>query len=134
MRSDPIFISHATKDDQFVTELRHTGNPQAAAQARQHAIQSYLAYRRAGGENQNPSAKLCVLVGQAIQQGDITEAEQQLARYLGPNASPCARALIPKLQAILHGARDPALAEDPALEYDDAAEVALLLEGLRSAD
>ncbi len=48
-----------------------TGNPQAAAQARGQAIQSYLAYRRAGGENQNPGAKLCALVAQAIRQGKL---------------------------------------------------------------
>ncbi|HEY3227755.1 MAG TPA: tetratricopeptide repeat protein, partial [Roseiflexaceae bacterium] len=109
---------------------RATGNPQAASQARQQAIQSYLAYRRAGGENQNPGAELCALVAEAIQQDAIAEAEQYLAEYLGADAEPWARALIPKLQEILHGARDPALAEDPALEYDDAAELVLLLEGL----
>jgi hypothetical protein len=36
--------------------------------------------------------------------------------------------LISALQAILEGARDPALAENPALSYDFAAEVQLLLE------
>jgi hypothetical protein len=30
----------------------------------------------------------------------------------------------------LRGSRDPALAENPALDYDDAAEVQLLLENL----
>ena len=78
-----------------------TVNPPAAAQARQQAIQSYLAYRRDGGENQNPGAKLCAQVAQAIQQGDSTEAERVLAEYLGPDAQPWAKALIPKLQAIL---------------------------------
>jgi tetratricopeptide (TPR) repeat protein len=105
-----------------------TGTPSAAAHARQQAIQSYLAYRRDGGENQEPGAKLCALVAQAIQQGDSTEAEQVLARYLGPDAKPWAKALIPKLQAILHGSRDLALADDAALNYDDAAELLLLLE------
>ncbi len=38
--------------------------------------------------------------------------------------------MIPRLHAILDGSRDPALAEDPALDYDDAAELALLLERL----
>jgi len=107
-----------------------TGNPQAAVQARRQAVQSYVAYRRAGGENQNPSAKLCAMVAQAIQQGQIAEAEQYLAEYLEADAEPWARALIPRLQAILHGARDPALAEDPELAYTDAVELVLLLEGL----
>jgi tetratricopeptide (TPR) repeat protein len=107
-----------------------TGNPQAAAQARQQAIQSYLTYRRDGGENQNPGARLSAQVAQAIQKGDSTEAEKALARYLGPDARPWAKALIPKLQAILRGSRDAALADDAALGYRDAAELVLLLERL----
>ncbi|HEX9439206.1 MAG TPA: hypothetical protein VF909_05975, partial [Roseiflexaceae bacterium] len=87
-----------------------------------------LAYRRAGGENQNPGAKLYALVAQAIQQGDTTEIEQFLAKNAETDVAPWARALIPKLQTVLHGARDPALAEDPELDYDDAAELLLLLE------
>jgi hypothetical protein len=39
-------------------------------------------------------------------------------------------ALIEALQEILHGSRDPALAENPALGYEFAAEVQLLLEQL----
>ena len=39
--------------------------------------------------------------------------------------------MIPKLQAILRGDRNPALAADPDLDYDDAAELQLLLESLR---
>jgi hypothetical protein len=38
--------------------------------------------------------------------------------------------LIAKLQAILDGDRTPGLADDPALEYDDAVELRLLLEGI----
>jgi hypothetical protein len=40
------------------------------------------------------------------------------------------KVLLPKLRAILKGARDPSLADDPALDYDDAAELKLLLEDL----
>lgn len=36
--------------------------------------------------------------------------------------------MLPALQAIVAGSRDGALASDPALEYDDAAELILLLE------
>jgi tetratricopeptide (TPR) repeat protein len=43
-------------------------------------------------------------------------------------------ALAPKLLAILDGSRDPALADDPALDYDDAAELQLLLEQLSSTE
>ncbi|MCZ6653650.1 MAG: hypothetical protein O7D91_11565 [Planctomycetota bacterium] len=38
--------------------------------------------------------------------------------------------LIPTLQAILDGSRDAALADNPDLGYDDAAEVRLLLDKL----
>ena len=36
------------------------------------------------------------------------------------------------LQAILAGNRDPALADDPALDYDHSVEILLLLERLRA--
>ena len=39
--------------------------------------------------------------------------------------------LLHKLQAILTGVRDLALSEDESLDYDDAAELFLLLEKLR---
>ncbi len=45
-------------------------------------------------------------------------------------ASSTARALFPKLQAVLRGSCDRSLAADPALDYDDAAELTLLLETL----
>ena len=41
--------------------------------------------------------------------------------------------MIPKLQAILDGDRNAALAADPELYYDDAAELRLLLERLGGA-
>ncbi|MCP4590563.1 MAG: hypothetical protein GY842_07455, partial [bacterium] len=40
------------------------------------------------------------------------------------------RPLIPALLAVVDGSRDPALAPDPDLDYDDAAEILLLLERL----
>ena len=39
-----------------------TGNTHAAADAWQQAVQSYLAYRRDGGESQEPSARLCARI------------------------------------------------------------------------
>jgi tetratricopeptide (TPR) repeat protein len=107
-----------------------TGNPQAAAQARQQAVAAYLAYRRAGGESQNNAAGLFRMVWQAIQQANTGEAEQTLTKYLGPDAEPRAKVVVPKLQAILAGERSLALADDPALDYDDAVELRLLLEAL----
>jgi hypothetical protein len=97
---------------------------------RQQAIQSYLAYRRDGGENQSSGAQWCAATLQAIQQGAVDKALQQLEQLLKPDSSDRTKALIPALQAILRGSRDQALADDPALNYSDAAEVLLLLERL----
>ena len=48
-----------------------------------------------------------------------------------PEAGASLKSLILKLQAILAGSRDPELAADPELDYDDAAEVLFLLEKLK---
>jgi tetratricopeptide (TPR) repeat protein len=107
------------------------GNASAAAEARQKAVEAYLAYRRDGGENQNPGAQLCELVFQAIQKGEIQTAQQYLVTtFSGPGTQDWAKAMVPKLHAILQGSRDPSLAEDPALDFDDTVELRLLLEKL----
>jgi tetratricopeptide (TPR) repeat protein len=111
-----------------------TGHPQAAFEARQQAIATYLAYRRDGGESQNPGAQWCGATLQAIQHNQVDNALKQLSQLLTSDSPDWVKALIPKLQAILGGARDPALADDPALDYDDAAEVLLLLERLHAEE
>ena len=110
------------------------GNTQAASEARQQAIQSYLAYRHERGQSSDHGAQLCAMAYQAISQGDTTELEQYLAQLSEADDSLRAKAFIPKLQAILQGDRDPALADDPNLEYDDAVELQLLLEALQSGN
>ena len=112
---------------------RATGNPQAADEARRQAIASFLAYRRDGGQSMEWSAQACAAVAQAIQANApdaTTELERQLAEFLTQMDHPRVKALIPKLQAILRGDRDPALTTDPALVYIDAVELQLLLESL----
>ena len=113
--------------------LEHAaGNPQAAADARKQAIQCYMAYRRDGGENQTGSAQLYISVAQAIQQEETTEVAQELVQLAeGAEDSSWLKVVVPKLQAILNGNRDPALAIDPALNYVHAVELQLLLEHLR---
>ena len=106
------------------------GNSDAAAKARGKGIETYRAYRRAGGGSHEWSAQICAAVAQEIETGDIAEAEQILASYLGPDADPLNRIFIPKLQAVLLGSRDLMLAQDPELNYQDAAELQLLLETL----
>ena len=95
-----------------------TGNAPAAADAWQQAVQCYLAYRRDGGESQEPGAQLCAQIAHAIRQGDTTEVTQFLAQAAAAADTPARlKAMLPKLHAILHGDRDPALAADPALDY-----------------
>ena len=106
-------------------------NPDVADQARRQAIQKYLAYRRAGGENASPGARLCARVGQAIRSGDAGELAAKLDQIAAnPNVPTDGKRLIVKLQTILAGARDPTLATDSELHYQYAAEIQLLLEEL----
>ena len=108
-------------------------NPDVADQARRQAIQKYLAYRQAGGENTNPGARLCTQIAQAIQAGDTDALAAKLDQIAtSPNVPPAGQRLITKLQAILAGSRDPELATDPELHYQYAVEIQLLLEKLAS--
>jgi tetratricopeptide (TPR) repeat protein len=58
---------------------RAEGNPDAAAMARQQAMDAYLAYRRAGGVSQSPRAQWYTLVAQALTTPQRTDATTQLA-------------------------------------------------------
>jgi tetratricopeptide (TPR) repeat protein len=112
-----------------------TGNAPAATDAWQQAVQCYLAYRRAGGGNHTPGARLCAQIAHDIRQGGTTEATQFLAQAAAAADTPAwLKVILPKLQGILHGDRDPALVDDPALAYDAAAELLLLLERLGAGD
>jgi hypothetical protein len=111
-------------------------NIEVADQARQQAIQKYLAYRRAGGENSNPGIRLCTQIGQALRTDD-TQTISLLAVKLeqiisSPNVPPAGKLLAVKLKAILEGDRDPALALDPDLHYQYAVELQFLLDALES--
>ena len=105
------------------------GNGQAARQARDQAIDLYLAYRRDGGENHFPGGQLCAACRQAMGENHTAEMKNRLEQ-LGESAdtSSSIKSLAAKLRAILDGDRDPRLAEDPALYYHDAAEIKIILE------
>lgn len=106
-------------------------NPSVTDQARQQAIQKYLAYRRVGGENANAGAKLCTQIGQAIRAGDTEAMIAKMAQIMAsPNVPEDGKLLIKKLQAILAGERNLSLAMDPNLHYQYAVEIQLLLEDL----
>ena len=83
----------------------------------------------------NIGPQLCAVVTAALLTDQVTldEATSQvesLAQHPDlPNHSNLG-ALIPALQSILSGSRDPNLATDPRLRYIEAAELQLLLERL----
>jgi len=108
---------------------REVGNTAAATAARQRALDAYLAYRRADGVSQSPLAELYAMVAQALATREPTAATAilaEIAQY--PNLPAYVPPVLAALQALLAGSRDPALADDPRLDYDDAAELRLLLD------
>lgn len=108
-------------------------NPDIADRARRQAMQKYLAYRKTGGDNDNAGARLCMQVRQAIHTGDIESLSHKLEQLaMNPNIPDIGKLLIAKLQEILAGSRDPSLVADPALHYQYAVELQLLLEDLAS--
>jgi tetratricopeptide (TPR) repeat protein len=111
-----------------------TGNQQAAEQIWRKSVQAYLEYRRAGGQGLSVGAQLCAMLAQQLQGGEKTETEHVLAQLQELKVdSPWAKTFISKLQAILGGSRNPSLADDPNLGYDDAVELQLLLEALNTS-
>ncbi len=108
------------------------GNQEAAAQAREQAIQLYLAFRRDGGEDQNPGARLCTLFDDALGSQPPEEVKKHLDEVANdPKIPDEGKLLIAKLQTVLTGSREKELASDPNLHYIDAAEVLFLLEKLK---
>ena len=108
------------------------GNQEAAVQAREQAIQLYLAFRRDGGEDQNPGARLCTLFDDAMVSQPPEEVKKHLEEVAkDPKIPDEGKLLISKLQSVLIGSRDKELASDTNLNYIDAAEILFLLENLQ---
>jgi tetratricopeptide (TPR) repeat protein len=118
----------------ILENLEHATNHTEAAQtARHQAIETYLTYRRAGGVSQHVYGQIFALIAQAVQDNDENEACQALDQLVTqPDTPTPVKELIPRLQSILGGDRNPALGTDPELNYDDAVELQLLLESLSS--
>ena len=108
-----------------------TGSPGAAQAAWRQARETYLAYRRQGGYAQYPGGKLVDQVLGLIAQQQADEIGPLFDRRMNdPNAPDFLKRLIPNLVTILKGSRDVTLADDMALDYDDAAEILFLIERL----
>lgn len=111
-----------------------TGNQPAACIAWRNARDSYLAYRRDGGENPFKDGCLAMSVRKFLLQGEhsaVLNALQQLAEQLAGDLE--GQSMLPflsVLHAIAVGGRDSSLAEDLRLGYAEAAEVLLLIEAL----
>ncbi|WP_022953341.1 TIR domain-containing protein [Leucothrix mucor] len=106
-----------------------SGNPQCAYEARQKALNSYLVYRRGGGENHSGVGRLALSARQAIQQGNTAGLEQVISSAI-TNYAQENKIFLHKLRAIIKGERDLVLVEDEYLRYDMAAELIILLEAL----
>jgi tetratricopeptide (TPR) repeat protein len=110
-----------------------TGNPTAAAEAKQKAIAGYLAYRRDGGENHSADGRICLAVTQSLLAGDPAGAASLLQQLAADPDFAWLRTFIQALQAIVAGGRDRALADALDLDYSMAAEILFLLETLEPA-
>ena len=85
---------------------------------------SYLAYRCDGGENMSGSQipPLCQSVLLAVRENSCAEALKGLSALKDRSDLPgYLKPVIPKLTAILQDDRNPALADDPELDYNIAA-------------
>ena len=108
------------------------GNSAAAAEARHQALDTFLAYRRDGGENQSGSGRLALAIRQALASGDPADAASLLQQLAADPDFASQLLFLTVLQAIITGSRDRSLAEDPGLYYKEAAEVLLLIEALEA--
>lgn len=107
------------------------GNHTAARDAWIQARDAYVAYRKQGGYAQTPGGKLADQILASVQQNDPNEAIQFLTQVSKTeDTQSWLRVAAPKLLAILNGSCDLAIANDQALDYDDAAEVLFLMERL----
>ncbi len=100
--------------------------------ARLKAIESYLAFRRRGGENESDGAMICNLAERMIKDGKI-DGLLILLQNLRKNANWQAQGLpmLDTLEAIAIGNRAPTLADNPTLSCYQAVEIILLLEKLQ---
>ncbi|MCB0296077.1 MAG: tetratricopeptide repeat protein, partial [Calditrichaeota bacterium] len=107
------------------------GNTTEAQAAWRQARDAYLAYRRQGGYARYGGGKLIEQVLALLAQQKTDEATALLSQLANnPQVPASLKQLIQAVVKILSGDRAISLADDPALDYDDAAEILLLLERL----
>ncbi|MBL8397118.1 MAG: tetratricopeptide repeat protein [Candidatus Accumulibacter sp.] len=110
------------------------GRASEARQASVQAREAYLAFRRDGGESHNPGPRLAAEIARLLLAGDTGRAGARLAEVAGwPDLPAWVPPFVSALQAVVAGERSASLADAPGLDYDDAAEILLLLEQLAAA-
>ncbi len=110
------------------------GNHQAARAAWQQARAAYLAYRQQGGYAQERGGKIVDQILGLVQQGESDKALQFCTQISQEKDIPDSlKIFAPKILTILKGSRDTSLADDPSLDYDDAAEILFLIERLANS-
>ena len=106
---------------------RAAGDAETAAEARQRAIQTYMAYRLTNAVSQHKAQFLIDKVARAVQSGQKEAIEKELSHMARQNLVPESRIFLTKLQTILAGKYAPDLIHDPALPYTSVVELQLLL-------
>ena len=107
------------------------GNPAAAAESRRKALNSFLVYRRDGGENYEGAGRLSLAVIESLLAGNAAAATSLLTEAAAdPEAIGSVAVFIRTLQSIVDGSRDRSLADAPDLDYQMAAEILILIETL----
>ena len=110
-------------------------NPIAAQKAKEQARELYLSYRKDGGIARSGSGRLADQIWAFIQADEAHKGVEPLLDLLNNSQTPeYLQFLIPKLQAILSGSRDPNLAADQNLNYADQAELLFLLERIHTLE
>jgi tetratricopeptide (TPR) repeat protein len=106
-----------------------TRNSAAAHTAWQHARDAYLAYRTPRGYAQSSGGELVDVVLGLIAKQQLEEMQSLLSQLANdPDTQDSRKHLIQAVFAILNGSRDSTLAESPALDYHDSAEILYLLQ------
>jgi len=119
--------------DTLATIEAKSNDPTASSKARAQAIESFLAYRRDGGENQMGSGRIVL---DTLKQLHARGADSALGFLRDLAASPEleeSATFIRAVEAIIAGSRDREIAAARDLDYQMAAELLLLVESLEEA-
>jgi hypothetical protein len=103
----------------------------AASEAKRNAIDSFLNYRRDGGENSQEDGKLSLLIYKELSTGNLWLATWLLDRisensFIDPWMPP----FILALKRVVAGSRDQAIADPTQLSVTGAAEIRWMIEKL----